>query len=434
LFSSINLHEQLVSAIEKLGFSEATPVQERAVPSALKGRDLMVSAETGSGKTAAFLIPTIQKLLADATEETESNTATRALILLPTRELAQQTLKICEQLTTFTNLTTGLVIGGEDFRKQLNTLVLHPEIVIATPGRLVEHIEITSIDLSKLEVFVLDEADRMLEMGFSEDLLKIASACNEQRQNLLFSATLKNNTLKNISADLLNDPQIISVSNRRETPTNIKQQIILADDIKHKQALVNALVNEERAKHVIVFCKTRTQCRQLGNFLLYKDIKADVLHGDISQSDRKKVFTKFSNGHTHVLVATDLAARGLDIDNIDLVINFEIAHNAEDHIHRCGRTGRAGKNGVAITLISSIEWNLMSSIERYMKVRFERRKIAGLEGSYKGPKKLKKSGKAAGKKKKKNSSKNKAVKSTQKSAKKRTVDRTGFTPTRHKKN
>jgi len=419
LFPSINLHNQLTQAIEELGFTEPTPVQEKAVPSALKGRDLMVRAETGSGKTAAFLIPTLHKLLTDKIENEGANTTTRALILLPTRELAQQTLKTCEQLTTFTTLKTALVIGGEDFKKQLNTLVWHPEIIIATPGRLVEHIEINSINLSQLEVFVLDEADRMLEMGFSEDLLKIASACNDKRQNLLFSATLKNNTLRNISEELLNDPQIISINNRRQTPSNIKQQIILADDVKHKRELVNALVNEEQAKHVLVFCKTRTQCRQLGNFLLYKDIKADVLHGDIPQSERKKVFTKFTNGLTHVLVATDLAARGLDVENIDLVINFEISRSAEDHIHRCGRTGRAGKEGVAISLVSSPEWNLMSSIERYLKTRFERRKITGLEGNYTGPKKLKKSGKAAGKKKKKISGKKKLAKTANKPNKKK---------------
>ena len=206
----------------------------------------------------------------------------------------------------------------------------------------------------------------------------------------------------------------------REIPIAINQQIILADDVKHKQELVIAIVDEEQAEHVIVFCNTRSQCRQLGNFLLYKDINADLLHGDISQANRKKVISKFRSGETQVLVATDLAARGLDIDDIDLVINFESSRSAEDHLHRCGRTGRSGNDGTAITLISSTEWNLMSSIERYLRIRFERRRIKGLEASYKGPKKLKKSGKAAGSKRKKTA--RKAI--NNKTAKKNKMKRT----------
>jgi ATP-dependent RNA helicase SrmB len=411
LFSSVNIHTQLLQAIEQLGFEKATPVQEKILPLAIQGRDLMVSAKTGSGKTAAFLLPALDNLL--NTEVTHKNV--RVLILLPTRELALQTLNSCEQLTVFTELTTALLIGGEDFKQQLSSLANNPQILIATPGRLVEHIENESVSLSSLDILILDEADRMLEMGFSEDMYKIASICNDQRQTLLFSATLKNNVLRNISNELLNNPQIIAIDNRRESPSGIKQQIILADDIKHKQELVTAIVKEEQAKHVMVFCNTRSQCRQLGNYLLYKDIKADFLHGDIPQSERKKVLTKFRNGHTQVLVATDLAARGLDIDDIDVVINFESARSAEDHLHRCGRTGRAGNIGLAITLISSTEWNLMSSIERYLRIRFERRKIPGLVAHYKGPKKLKKSGKAVGSKRKKITKKSKTGKQANKS-------------------
>jgi len=410
LFSSVNLHIQLLEALKKLGFHQATPVQEKVLPIATQGRDLMVSAKTGSGKTAAFLLPGINKLL--NTQATHGDA--RILVLLPTRELALQTLNYCEQLIQFTELKTVMLIGGEDFKKQLTLLANSPQIIIATPGRLVEHIENESLSFSNLEVLILDEADRMLEMGFSEDMFKIASVCNDKRQTLLFSATLKNNVLRNMSEELLNNPQIIAIDNRRETPTGIKQQIILADDIKHKQELVTAIVDEEQAQHVMVFCNTRSQCRQLGNYLLYKDIKADFLHGDIAQSDRKKVLNKFRNGHTQVLVATDLAARGLDIEDIDLVINFESSRSAEDHLHRCGRTGRAGKEGTAITLISSTEWNLMSSIERYLRIRFERRKIKGLIANYKGPKKLKKSGKAMGSKRKKTAKKRKPGKQNKK--------------------
>jgi len=410
LFSSEKLHTQLLDAVEKLGFMQATPVQEKVLPIAMQGHDLLVSAKTGSGKTAAFLLAGLNKLI---TSEVTYQLP-RFLILLPTRELALQTLNSCEQLAQFSELDAALIIGGEDFKRQLTALTKKPQILIATPGRLVEHLTNNSELLSNLDVLVLDEADRMLEMGFSDNLLKIVSLCNDKRQTLLFSATLKNNAIKSISDDLLNNPQLITLDNRREAPTSITQQIILADDIKHKQELVIALLKEDPERQVIVFCNTRSKCRQLGNFLLYKDIKADFLHGDISQRDRTKAIDRFWDGDTQVLVATDLAARGLDIDDLELVINFEIARSAEDHLHRCGRTGRAGKEGTAITLISSMEWNTMSSIERYLRIRFERRKIKGLEANYKGPKKLKKSGKAVGKKRKKTNQKRKSSKAIKK--------------------
>ncbi|MFK5986231.1 MAG: DEAD/DEAH box helicase [Pseudomonadota bacterium] len=412
MFGSVKLHPQLVEVIDNLGYLEATPVQEKVIPIAIQGRDLLVSAKTGSGKTAAFMLPSLNKLLNSATLGIEP----RLLILLPTRELALQTFNNCKQFTEFSELSTVLLMGGEDFKQQLYKLSNSPDIIVATLGRLVEHIENESLDLSALEILVLDEADRILEMGFSEDLLIIASACNAKRQTLFFSATLKNNTLRTLSEELLKEPQVIAIDNRRDSPEHIRHQIILADDVKHKKDLVTALLSEQRAKHVIVFCNTRSQCRQLGNYLLYKDIKADFLHGDIAQSARKKVLDRFRNGHNQVLVATDVAARGLDMENIDLVINFESPFSAEDYIHRCGRTGRAGKEGAAVTLISSTEWNLLFSIERYLRMRFEKRKIKGLEAHYKGPKKLKKSGKAAGTKKKRISTKlkSKVVKSAKK--------------------
>jgi superfamily II DNA/RNA helicase len=396
---------ELIDAIESRGYKQATSVQQKVIPLALQGHDLLVSAKTGSGKTLAFLLPMIHRLLSE-----ETDTHPRALILLPTRELAQQTFENCQQLIESTDLKASLIIGGENFKKQLSSLSKNQDIIIATPGRLVEHIETTALNLSTIEIFVLDEADRILEMGFSENLLKIVSCCNtssgdissnKKRQNLFFSATLKNNALRSISEDLLDNPQIISVDDRRRAPENIRQQIVLADDIKHKQELVTAIILEEQAEHILVFCNTKTQCRQLGNFLLYKDIKADFLHGDIAHSKRKSVLAKFINGNTQVLVATDVIARGIDIDDIDLVINFESPHSAEDHLHRCGRTGRAERDGLAVTLVNSLEWNLMSSIERYLRIRFQRRQIPGLIANYKGPKKLKKSGKAVGSKKKK---------------------------------
>ena len=345
------------------------------------------------------------------------NSGTRVLILLPTRELALQIQKHFEQLAAFTHIKSGLIIGGEAFKHQVATLRKNPEVLIATPGRLVEHIEKGTPDFKDLEVLVLDEADRMLDMGFAIDMNTIASSCSKQRQNLLFSATLKHKELRRISATF-NDPKYIEVDSHREQHSHILQQLVLADDLKHKEKLVAALLEEEQARKVFIFCKTRKQCQQLSHVLRYKKFKANCIHGEIAQSDRKQIMNQFRSGQLDVLVATDLAARGLDIDDVDLVINFSIAQSGDDHVHRVGRTGRAGREGKAITLIDSNEWNQMSSIERYLKFRFEPRVLAGLKANYSGPKKVKKSGKASGSKKKKvDPKKNKAVKSKSTSSK-----------------
>jgi ATP-dependent RNA helicase SrmB len=396
LFHSLSLHKQLLRALEKMALTEATRVQEQAIPLILEGKDLMVSAQTGSGKTAAFLLPILQRILMQDAPQS----GTRALILLPTRELALQTKNYLEQLASFTYIKCGIIIGGEAFKYQVATLRKNPEILIATPGRLVEHIERGTPDFNTLEVLVLDEADRMLDMGFAVDMHTIASNCSEKRQNLLFSATLHHKELGRIKATFM-DPKFIEVDPSRQLPPQISQQIILCDHKKHKEALVEAVINEEKARKVFIFCKTRLQCQQLSNLLNFKKYSSACIHGEIPQSDRKQIMHKFRQGSIEILVATDLAARGLDISNVELVINFNLALSGDEHIHRIGRTGRAGEKGKAITLIEANDWNQMSSIERYLKIRFERRTIKGLEASYSGPKNLKNSGKIAGTKKKK---------------------------------
>ncbi|MEH6549014.1 MAG: DEAD/DEAH box helicase [Pseudomonadales bacterium] len=417
LLNELPLHKQLFKALDKLGFTEATAVQSQAIPAALAGKDLMVSAQTGSGKTAAFLLPVLERMLA----QDVPNSGTRVLILLPTRELALQTQKHFEQLAEFTYIKCGLIIGGEAFKHQVATLRKNPEVLIATPGRLVEHIEKGTPDFKSLEILVLDEADRMLDMGFAVDMHTISSSCNKDRQNLLFSATLRHKGLGRVT-ETFKDPQSIEVDSHRQQHSHIKQQRILADDIKHKEKLVAALITEEEARKVMVFCNTRVQCEQLSHLLRYKKFKVNYIHGEISQNDRKQIMNQFRQGGLEVLVATDLAARGLDIDGVDLVINFTIAQSGDDHVHRVGRTGRAGHEGKAITLVSASEWNAMSGIERYLKIRFESRAISGLKAEYSGPKKVKSSGKAAGSKKKKiEAKKTKAVKkkATKKTSKKK---------------
>ena len=386
------LHKQLFKALDVLGFSEATEVQSSAIPAILEGRDVMVSAKTGSGKTAAFLLPMMDKMLRI---DAPRNSGTRGLILLPTRELALQTVKTFEKFAKFTPIKCGLVIGGEAYKHQIASLRRNPEVLIATPGRLVEHLDKGSIDFDDLEFLVLDEADRMLDMGFTEDMNKIAATCREQRQTLLFSATLKHRNFGRIQ-DILENPVSIEVDSFKEGHSQITQQMILADDDDHKQKLIVALVEEEQADKVFVFCKTRAQCTAVGQLLAATELKVGYLHGDIPQSDRKQVLNRFRDGKLQVLVATDVAARGLDVPDVDLVINYTVAHSGDDHVHRVGRTGRAGKQGKAVMLVDRIDWNKNSSIERYLKIRFEQRSVKGLKADYTGPNKLKKSGKAAG--------------------------------------
>ena len=404
LLQDLSLHPQLLKSLETLGFTVATEVQSRAIPAALAGKDLLVSAQTGSGKTAAFLLPVLQRMLAhDA-----PGSGTRVLILLPTRELALQTQKNFIQLAAYTPIKCGLLIGGEAYKHQVATLRKNPEVLIATPGRLVEHIEKGTPDFSDLEILVLDEADRMLDMGFAPNMATITRSCKAQRQNLLFSATLKHKGLGRLSATFT-DPESIEVGSHRREHSQIRQQRVLADDIKHKEKLLEALVNEEQAQKVIVFCKTRRQCEQLCHLLRYKKFTAAFIHGEIPQSQRKQILNQFRQGGLQILVATDLAARGLDIDNVDLVINFTLAASGDDHVHRVGRTGRAGREGLAVVLVSASEWNQMSSIERYLNFRFQPRVVKGLKAQYSGPKKIKKSGKAAGAKKKKTGQKKSKV-------------------------
>jgi ATP-dependent RNA helicase SrmB len=355
----------------------------------------MVSAKTGSGKTAAFLLPMLDQML----RIDLPRSGTRGLILLPTRELALQTVKTFEKLAKFTHIKCGIVIGGEAYKHQVASLRRNPEVIIATPGRLAEHLDKGTIDFDDLEFLVLDEADRMLDMGFAEDMNKIATACNKERQNLLFSATLKHRNFGRIQ-DILDTPVSIEVDSFKEGHSQITQQMILADDDAHKQKLIVALVEEEKAEKVFVFCKTRAQCTAVGEHLAKTELKVGYLHGEIPQSDRKQVLNRFRDSKLQVLVATDVAARGLDVPDVDLVINYTVAHSGDDHVHRVGRTGRAGREGKAVMLVNHIDWNKNSSIERYLKIRFELRSLKGLKAKYTGPDKVKKSGKAVGTKKK----------------------------------
>lgn len=404
LFADLKLNDRLLKALEALEFTEPTEVQKAAIPLALEGRDLVVSSETGSGKTAAFVLPTLNKLL----QSDAPKSGTRALILTPTRELCRQIVKHCKQLAAFSHLEVNAITGGHDFKYQRAIFRKNPEVLVATPGRLKEHIERGSTDFSDLEVLILDEADRMLDMGFTDDVMEIAANCNKDRQTLLFSATLDGQQY--LTDSLLRDPETVSIGEHTQANTRVQQKIVLTDDEKHKNKLLLKLLQTEEYDKSIVFVNTKTQTNKLVGWLRYMQLDVGVLHGDMDQDARNNEMNRLRRGRVKLLIATDVAARGLDIKGIDLVINYDLARNSEDFIHRTGRTGRAGQEGLAITLITQRDWDLMVRIERELDIRFERLAVAGLEAKFKGPKKVKSSGKAAGTKKREGSDKKPAKK------------------------
>ena len=398
MFDELPLDRHLRLGIEALELNAATEVQQQTVPAALEGKDLLVSAETGSGKTLAYLIPVTQKILACADNR---QPGTLAIILVPTRELARQVLKHCRQLLIKSPLQAQAITGGADFKYQKAQLRKDPEIVVATPGRLLEHCQKRSADLSKLQTLVLDEADRMLDMGFRDDVLALAEFCNPDKQVLMLSATLSHRGVGAIAETLLRAPQHISIGQVRQPHSNIAHQLILADSLEHKDQLLTALLQAGDFTRALVFGNKRSTAARLANLLRLNALRCACLHGEMSTEERKHVMHQFHDGKVTVLCASDVAARGLDVAGIDLVINYDIPYSGDNYLHRTGRTGRAGAKGLAISLASAAEWNLMNSIERYLALTFDRRTVPGLKAKYSGPKKLKSSGKAAGSKKKK---------------------------------
>lgn len=394
-FAELGLHERLLKAIEALAFTSPTPVQCHAIPPALDGRDLFAIARTGSGKTAAFVLPLLHRLLAGDSK----SLAPRALILSPTRELARQILGDVEALARFTFLKAEVVTGGEDFKVQAARLRRNPDIVVATPGRALEQLGANNLDLSAIRTLVIDEADRMLDMGFSDDVTAIANACTAPHQTLLYSATPGDGRLQQTLGSVLNTPLKLLLDDHRQDHSTVVQQVVPADDTTHKEAQLKWLLANEGIAKVMVFTNTREMADRLQGVLIAAGHRVFVLHGDKDQKLRKQAIERFRQSHSAILVATDVAARGLDIEALDLVVNFDMPRSGDDYLHRVGRTGRAGAGGLAISLVAAHEWNLMSSIERYLRRQFERRLLKEVPGHFKGPKKVKSSGKPVGRKK-----------------------------------
>ncbi len=398
MFEDIDLNRGLRLGLEATGHSQPTEVQAAVVPAALAGKDLLVSAATGSGKTLAYLLPSVQRLLANPNR---ADTGVLLLVVVPTRELARQVEVVCRKLCAKTPLNTLVITGGAEQKAQRAQLRKDPEILVATPGRLLEHHQKRAVDLSRVRTLVIDEADRMLDLGFRDDVLAISSLCPQNMQALLLSATLKHAGMAAIADTVLKSPGRIRIGKPRTVRDTIKHQLALADHRAHKEQLLLALLAGDATPKTLVFANKRTSVAHLAQVMRKAGLRADQLHGDLSTEDRMRVVASFREGRTRVIAASDVASRGLDIHGVELVINFDIPRSGDDYLHRSGRTGRGDSEGRAISLVDASEWNLMISIQRYLKTEFERIALPGLKARYSGPKKTKASGKAAGKQKKK---------------------------------
>ncbi len=374
-FADLKLAPEILKALTESGYTTPTPVQAQAIPLVLEGNDLMAGAQTGTGKTAAFALPMLQKLLPLASSSTSpARHPVRALILVPTRELAIQVEESVKTYAKHTHLRSLVVFGGVDIKTQTPHLKTGVEILVATPGRLLDHIEQKTVQLNLVQMLVLDEADRMLDMGFMPALKRILALLPRQRQSLMFSATFSDE-IKKLSEDFMNYPTLIEVARSNAMADNITQKVYLVEQTDKHQLLAQLLRGDD-AKQVIVFTKTKLTASRLAHQLQREGVSADAIHGDKSQLERMHALDDFKLGKVAVLIATDVAARGLDIDHLPMVINYEIPHAAEDYVHRIGRTGRAGASGIAISLVSPEEEKYLVEIEKLIKTEIKRERAA----------------------------------------------------------
>ena len=373
-FDQLGLAPELLRAVAQQGYTEPTPVQRESIPHVLAGRDLLAGAQTGTGKTAAFVLPILQRLNRD---RREGRRPIRVLVLTPTRELA---LQVEESVRTYGKqrpVMSAVIYGGVGFDQQVRRLRQGPEIVVATPGRLLDHVGQRTINLSQVEVLVLDEADRMLDMGFIHDIRKILALLPTQRQNLLFSATFSAE-IRRLAADFMKDPAYVQVT-PKNTAAELVKQIVMPVDRSRKRELLSQLVRSGRIYQALVFTRTKHGADRLAQQLGIDGISAVAIHGNKSQPQRVRALNDFKQNKVAILVATDIAARGLDIDSLPHVVNYELPMVAHDYVHRIGRTGRAGTDGDAISLVCVDEQPLMAEIERLLGHRVEIEVIPGFE-------------------------------------------------------
>ena len=361
-FSDFAFDPDLMEGISAMGFESPTPIQEQAIPAILEGKDIIGSAQTGTGKTAAFLLPVIQNIIASR----EAN-KTRALVIVPTRELAQQIDQHMEGFSYFTPVSSIAVYGGGDgtiFAQEKKALTEGTEVVICTPGRMIAHLHNNYVKFDALKYLILDEADRMLDMGFYEDIMKIIQYLPKQRQNLMFAATMPND-IRKLARKVLHQPVELNIAISK--PAEKILQVAYAVYETQKLPLVTHLLKGRDLKSVIVFCSTKLSAKQLGRQLKREGLKAQDIHSDLSQKEREEIMLDFRNRKLNILVATDLLSRGIDVDNIELIVNYDVPHEGEDYIHRIGRTARAESDGIAITLISQEEQYKFARIEKMLE-------------------------------------------------------------------
>lgn len=374
------LHEKLQKAIQDLGHTKPTPIQEQAIPKILEGADLQASAQTGTGKTAAFILPSLNRLALSPPQQGKGQ-GPRVLILVPTRELAMQVAAESAKYSKhLPQIKTVCIYGGAPYPIQNRELSRPYDILVATPGRLIDHIERGRIHFNRLQLMILDEADRMLDMGFIEPVEHIASLTPKNRQTLLFSATLKGNVLK-LSQRLLNNPIEISIEPEL-LEQNIEQRVHTVDNLDHKYRLLDHLLGDETLTQVIVFTSTKHQADQLAEKLQENGMRAGPLHGDMNQRQRTRTIARLRKGEIRVLVATDVAARGIDVPTISHVINFDLPMSVEDYVHRIGRTGRAGATGIALSFAVHRDMHIVRRIEQFTGKKMILAVIPGMEPKF----------------------------------------------------
>jgi len=380
-FTALGLSEPLLRAVAEQGYTTPTPIQRQAIPAVMYGGDLLAGAQTGTGKTAGFTLPVLHRLSTDKIGANLKNRtaprAIRALILTPTRELASQVEESVRTYGKYTNVNSAVIFGGVGINPQIKQLKQGVDILVATPGRLLDHMGQGTVDLSRIEILILDEADRMLDMGFIRDILKVLAALPPKRQNLLFSATFSDD-IKALADELLNQPAMIEVARRNATADVVSQKIHPVDRDK-KHPMLSHLIKTNSWHQVLVFTRTKHGANKLVEQLGKDGIGAMAIHGNKSQSARTKALSEFKDGSLQVLVATDIAARGIDIDQLPHVVNYDLPNVPEDYVHRIGRTGRAGATGEAVSLVCVDEHQMLKDIEKLIKQTLPRQVIPGFE-------------------------------------------------------
>lgn len=381
-FSDFGLERRLMSTVEHLGFTEPTEIQQQAIPAAMQGHDLIASSKTGSGKTLAFIIPALQRLTKN---RALSKRDPRVVILTPTRELAKQVFSQLRLFTSNTQFKAVLILGGENFNDQVKVLEKEPHFIVATPGRLADHLTQGHFYLNGLELLILDEADRMLDLGFSKELSQINKAANHRkRQTLLFSATLDHAQVNEFATELLTKPKRIAINAGHSEHLDITKRFYLADNLTQKEALLQHFLANETTQQVIIFTATRSDTERLAKILTEQNLNAAALSGELNQGQRNQIMDSFAKGQHKILVTTDLASRGLDLVNVSHVINFDMPKHTEEFVHRIGRTGRAGTKGDAISLVGPNDWLSFKNVEAFLQQTIRFNKVNGIKVSFKG--------------------------------------------------